>query len=1042
MSEHSVKKDGEYEPEINRTQSFDRAREFQELSAKIEDAKYKRKKGKKSRNEDDLKKEIDMDEHMISLDELCSRLGTDPKRGLTKDQHAKILERDGPNCLTPPNENPWWLELMDQLTGIHIDTSGEKCTCALSNMFTILLWVAAFLCLVSVGLSTGSDDNSNLYLGIILILVVILTGLFSYYQESKSSSVMKGFKKLMPDFAVAIRDGERSTVDATTLVVGDVIEVRAGDKMSADIRVIECNNFKVDNSSLTGESEPQSRGTEMTNENPLETKNVAFYTTLVNEGTATGIVIFTGDHTVIGRIAGLASSSETVETPIRREIKHFIKIIGAVAIILGVIFLVIALFQGQGINAVVFSIGIIVANVPEGLLATVTVSLTLTAKRMASKNVLVKNLESVETLGSTSMICSDKTGTLTQNRMTVAHVYYSDKIFACATDDRGEGNEFDPDDYTFRSLQRCATLCCKAEFDMSDEEENILEKKTIGDASESALIKFCQPLRDILEYRDSNPVIPSAVLPFNSSNKYMVVSVVQEDPNDRRVLVTMKGAPERVFARCTTILIEGEEKEINDHWKQRFQENYEELGGLGERVLGFCQAYLDADRFPPDFAFEADPPNFPCEGLTFLGFCALIDPPRPAVPDAVRLCQSAGIKVVMVTGDHPITAKAIARNVGIIKDDTVDDIAKAEGIPVEDVDPTRANAIVVNGAQLREMSEEDLDRVLQYPQIVFARTSPQQKLLIVEGCQRRKEIVAVTGDGVNDSPALKKADIGVAMGIAGSAVSKEAADMILLDDNFASIVRGVEEGRLIFDNLKKSIAYTLSSNIPELLPFLLFILLGIPIPLPTLLILAVDLGTDMIPAISLAYEKAESDIMKRKPRNAETDKLVNARLIAFAYLQIGIIQALCGMYVYYIVMASDDLGCSFLGLNGASDTFAETKDDEKKKLLHSAQTMYFVSIVMVQWADLLICKTRMLSLFQQGPFGNKVLLFGLVSETILAAIVAYVPFLDIALNTAPPPFWALVLPIPFAIYIFCYDELRKWWMRNHRGGWVENMTYY
>merc|ERR1712183_539180 len=314
-------------------------------------------------------------------------------------------------------------------------------------------------------------------------------------------------------------------------------------------------------------------------------------------------------------------------------------------------------------------------------------------------------------------------------------------------------------------------------------------------------------------------------------------------------------------------IVDGRELPMTEEWKNAFETAYMELGGLGERVLGFCDFMLPADKFPVGFPFDPEEVNFPVDGLRFVGLMSMIDPPRAAVPDAVVKCRSAGIKVIMVTGDHPITAKAIAKSVGIISDgmETVEDIAEKKNIDVKDVNPREAKAIVVHGGELKDLNERQIDEILMFhTEIVFARTSPQQKLIIVEGCQRMGAIVAVTGDGVNDSPALKKADIGVAMGIAGSDVSKQAADMILLDDNFASIVTGVEEGRLIFDNPKKSIAYTLTSNIPEISPFLLFILANIPLPLGTVTILCIDLGTDMVPAISMAYEKAESDIMKRQ----------------------------------------------------------------------------------------------------------------------------------------------------------------------------------
>merc|ERR1711863_127481 len=387
-------------------------------------------------------------------------------------------------------------------------------------------------------------------------------------------------------------------------------------------------------------------------------------------------------------------------------------------------------------------------------------------------------------------------------------------------------------------------------------------------------------------------------------------------------------------------------------------------------------------------------------------------------------CRSAGIKVIVVTGDHPITAKAIARSVGIISEgtETIEDVAARKGVDVKDVNPREARACVVHGGEIKDMGEKQIDEILMYhTEIVFARTSPQQKLIIVEGCQRIGAIVAVTGDGVNDSPALKKADIGVAMGIAGSDVSKQAADMILLDDNFASIVTGVEEGRLIFDNLKKSIAYTLTSNIPEISPFLLFILADVPLPLGTVTILCIDLGTDMVPAISMAYEFAESDIMKRQPRNPFTDKLVNERLISMAYGQIGMIQASAGFFVYFVIMAENGFWPShLLGLRRAWDSQAvnDLEDSygqewtyaDRKILEFTCHTAFFVSIVVVQWADLIICKTRKNSVFQQG-MKNHFMNFGLVFETVLACILSY-------------------------------DETRKFLLRRNPGGWIEQETYY
>merc|ERR1719412_1620348 len=491
--------------------------------------------------------------------------------------------------------------------------------------------------------------------------------------------------------------------------------------------------------------------------------------------------------------------------------------------------------------------------------------------------------------------------------MTVAHMWFDNKIVEADTSEDQSGSAFDKNAPGWKTLERVACLCNRAEFKGGQENVSVLKKEVNGDASEAAILKCTELSKgNVMDYRSKNKKV--CEIPFNSSNKFQVSIHETDDKRDDRYLLVMKGAPERILQRCSTIMVDGTERPMTQEWKDAFEEAYMSLGGLGERVLGFCDFILPGDKYPVGYPFDADEENFPLENLRFVGLMSMIDPPRAAVPDAVLKCRSAGIKVIMVTGDHPITAKAIARSVGIISEgqETVEDIAARKNIPVSEVNPREARAAVIHGGEIKDLSEKQLDEVLMYhSEIVFARTSPQQKLIIVEGCQRMGAIVAVTGDGVNDSPALKKADIGVAMGIAGSDVSKQAADMILLDDNFASIVTGVEEGRLIFDNLKKSIASTLTSNIPEISPFLLFILADVPLPLGTVTILCIDLGTDMVPAISMAYEFAESDIMKRQPRNPFTDKLVNERLISMAYGQIGMIQASAGFFVFFVIMAEN-----------------------------------------------------------------------------------------------------------------------------------------
>ncbi|KAM4790140.1 sodium/potassium-transporting ATPase subunit alpha-1 [Cyanocitta cristata] len=1001
-----------------------------------------KKKGKKERDMDELKKEVVMDDHKLSLDELHRKYGTDLSRGLTPARAAEILARDGPNALTPPPTTPEWIKFCRQLFG----------------GFSLLLWIGAILCFLAYGIQSLMEEepnNDNLYLGIVLAAVVIITGCFSYYQEAKSSKIMESFKNLVPQQALVVRNGEKMSINAEGVVVGDLVEVKGGDRIPADLRIISAHGCKVDNSSLTGESEPQTRSPDFSHENPLETRNIAFFSTNCVEGTARGIVISTGDRTVMGRIASLASGLEGGKTPIAMEIEHFIHLITGVAVFLGVSFFILSLIlEYTWLEAVIFLIGIIVANVPEGLLATVTVCLTLTAKRMARKNCLVKNLEAVETLGSTSTICSDKTGTLTQNRMTVAHMWFDNQIHEADTTENQSGASFDKSSATWTALSRIAGLCNRAVFQAGQENVPILKRAVAGDASESALLKCIELCcGSVKEMRERYPKVVE--IPFNSTNKYQLSIHKNANPSESRYLLVMKGAPERILDRCSTILIHGKEQPLDEEMKDAFQNAYLELGGLGERVLGFCHLALPDDQFPDGFQFDTDDLNFPVDKLCFVGLMSMIDPPRAAVPDAVGKCRSAGIKVIMVTGDHPITAKAIAKGVGIISEgnETVEDIAARLNIPVSQVNPRDAKACVVHGSDLKDMTSEQLDDILlHHTEIVFARTSPQQKLIIVEGCQRQGAIVAVTGDGVNDSPALKKADIGVAMGIAGSDVSKQAADMILLDDNFASIVTGVEEGRLIFDNLKKSIAYTLTSNIPEITPFLIFIIANIPLPLGTVTILCIDLGTDMVPAISLAYEQAESDIMKRQPRNPKTDKLVNERLISMAYGQIGMIQALGGFFTYFVIMAENGFWPSgLLGIrvqwddrwiNDVEDSYGQQWTYEQRKIVEfTCHTAFFVSIVVVQWADLIICKTRRNSVFQQG-MKNKILIFGLFEETALAAFLSYCPGMDVALRMYPlkPTWWFCAFP--YSLLIFVYDEVRKLIIRRNPGGWVERETYY
>lgn len=951
----------------------------------------------------------------------------------------------------------------------------------------------------------SQGDQDNLYLGIVLAGVVLVTGIFSYLQDAKAGNLMSQFASLMEAevqvlHTVVGQPPKWKEIAATDLVRGDVIKLKTGDVVPADVRVLTSADLGVCNAPLTGEPDDiEMKTTAMAvNVAPQDFKNTCFFGTHVTKGSGTGIVSRIGDETFMGMVALLTMNTETEETPISKEIKHFIVIVSGVAMFLGVGFFLVGVFLGTDIiTNLVFAIGIIVANVPEGLLATVTVCLSLTAKSMATQMVLVKNMEGVETLGSTTCICSDKTGTLTQNQMTFANLIYDGETFETElvhTDVTHPLPKCDRASPTFTLFKDCLQLnttaffkkeqveLAAAKYDPMDpstypymmfnlpnpgEVPKLTGWAVDGDASETAMVKFAQYMsfdnqnaaREAVE--DTNLAKRGTTrlatsIAFSSALKYHMA--LRGDPTNEThpYTVYLKGAAERVIDRCDKVVMHGEVVPMTPALRNQINERLTGMMAKGRRCLGFSYLPLPAEQFPVpadqparapgsdpsqwkwnEFPFNAEDigRNFPmgdnvnnCDGLTeenkndpenlarqqgliFVGIACLIDPPRPAVPKAVINCQQAGIRVVMVTGDHPLTARAIAKLVNIVgtDSDVFDEVIEANdenGWPtfgrfdpnaapknakadtaqtaekqlrrvlttlsaaggcVPDVslslkkrprwlvvaiaaanaiggasptkeqidqviasrpawkDPCLAPAIVVAGHQIsKETTEEEWRFILAHDEIVFARTSPIQKLMIVERFQKlEKEIVAVTGDGVNDAPALKKADIGVAMGIVGTSVAREAADMILLDDNFASIVKGVEEGRLIFDNLKKSIAYTLSSNIPEISPFLCFITVRTPLPLSTVLILCIDLGTDMVPAISMAWERAEADIMRRPPRDSSVDRLVTRKLVCFAYLQIGVIQATAGFFTWMVVLNDYGFAPGILAGLGSFDNWGK-----------------------------------------------------------------------------------------------------------------------
>ncbi|WP_256622091.1 cation-translocating P-type ATPase [Methanolobus chelungpuianus] len=880
------------------------------------------------------------DEHLIGLDEFLQRLNTTAE-GLSSEEALRRKELCGPNLLEKRKKESLLKKYLKQY----------------GNFFALLLLFGSVLSFAAEYLDPG---QGNIFIAIALLGVVILNATFTFIQEYQAQKIMESFQNLMPPTARVKRDGEIVELPASELVVGDIVYLEEGDKIPADGRLIVQNTLKVDNSPITGEAEPQLRSLECTHEDMLECRNMVFSSTLVQTGNGEAVIFSTGSDTQIGKLSLLTEETASVDTPIRRELNHFVKIISSIAIFLGIAFFIIGFFiQDTVLASLIFAIGIIVANVPEGLLPTVTLALSLASRRMAKRNALIKQLESVETLGSTTVICTDKTGTLTQNKMAVHTVYTGSGYM-----DAASGQE--PPEI----LLRVAVVCNNAR--LSEEPPGYR-----GDPTEGSLLVYAERFRDIRKMQEGYPRL--AEYPFDSRVKRMQVICKTPEGNMDSYL---KGAPEVLLEMCDRIMADGNESELTGPKKRQLEEEYLKMAKRGERVLAYA------------FRKAGEVKEYK-EHFIFLGFSGALDPARPEAREAINRCYRAGIKVVMITGDHPVTARSIASLVGLTN---------------EDGDP-----VMITGTELELMPTEELSHKLKSRSIIFARTSPLQKLKIVRAFQAAGEIVTMTGDGVNDAPAIKNADMGVAMG-SGTDVARESADMVLLDDNFATIVNAVEEGRTVFDNIKKFIAYILTSNVPEILPFIAFVLLGLPLPMNVQLILAIDLGTDILPAIALAVEKGEGDIMDRPPRSSK-EKLLTPQVLLTSYGLKGPIEAVAGFACYFAVMYGG--GWSW----GQQLAFSDP-------LYRQAITAFFAAVIVCQIANVFASRTRRQSVFAKGMFSNRLVLLGIASELLILAFIVLHPFANTIFNTAPISMEYVLLAVPFALLLFTADELRKYLIRH------------
>ncbi|MEM4755819.1 MAG: HAD-IC family P-type ATPase [Candidatus Woesearchaeota archaeon] len=937
--------------------------------------------------------------HQIPIDEFYTLLKTTPK-GITDFDAKQRLKKYGINAFSEPKKLPEWYKFLLQF----------------KNMFSVLLLIGALLAFFGEAMAPG---QGSIYVGYALFGVAVLNAAFTYLQEYKTQKAMDAFRNLLPQTILVIRNGVEKEIDVKELVPGDLIVLQEGSKVPADARVIEEHLLKVDHAALTGESEPQLRTTYPTHHHPLKSRNMVFSGTLVQSGTGKAIIVATGDRTEMGKIAQLTHNVKEETSKIRKELAHFVNVISFIAIGLGVLFSVIGMVLGISFwQSLIFGIGIIVANVPEGLLPTVTLTLALSAKRLAKNNALVKDMEAIETIGSVTVICTDKTGTLTKNQVSVTKLYLNNKIYHLEGETlKEQGTEIivkPKQDKHFDKLLHIMSLCNNAHHIRSEAKQY----KSSGDPTEVALLTF-------VDYYEDNSVIRHYCkrlneIPFESHKKYMItLNLIDHKP-----VALLKGAPERVLEKCAYLETNGKVVKLTSQLRKTLLEHDENFANDGLRVLGFAYkpfSYKVAASQAPaahlQKALRSSKKGKQAKALSasahgydhsydkhqeqllekndyiFVAMVALIDPPRDEVPEAVALCKQAGIKIIVISGDQPKTVKAIAKQVGIA-----------------------TNPVVYTSEDIAHVSDSKLKEMLKVPEVLFARAMPEDKLRIVHLLQQMGEVVAVTGDGVNDAPALKRADVGIAMGKSGTDVAKEASNLVLMDDNFATIVKAIKEGRTIYDNIKSFILYILTSNTPEIVPFLLFVLLDWPLALPVLLILAIDLGTDMLPAIGLGMEEPEHDVMKRPPRDPNK-KLLTWKMVMRSYGFIGPLQTLFAYLMFFAVL-----------FRGGWVFGAELS--VFSPLYLSAVTAFFSTVVITQIFNVIACRTTRTSTFTK-PLTNPYILVGIAVEILLLLALIFVPIISTTFGTAPFPFDLVPYMIGAGIFILLAEEARKFLYRKY-----------
>lgn len=837
-----------------------------------------------------------------------------------------------------------------------------------THFFALILWLGAALAFVAEHFDPGQGMSN---LGIAIIGIILINGCFSFWQERKAEKAVAALRQLLPQKVQVLRDQQIVEIFVADLVPGDIVLLEEGNFVPADCRLIEAFGLRVNTATVTGEAKPKAQTTEPSSEDSvLYAKNIVLAGTSIVSGQARAVVFATGIHTEFGQIAHLTQTVGNTTSPLQGEIARLSRIVAFLATGMGVVLFFVG--QAMGLPTwqnLLFAIGIIIANVPEGLLPTVTLSLAMATQRMARRNALVRHLPAVEALGSTTTICCDKTGTLTQNCMSVQRLWLAGDWLESSNLAQS------PALATANQAFFLNAALCHNLRNIEKQGEN----KLSGDPMEIALVHM--GLANIRQINVEHDYKRLDEIPFDTDRKRM--SVLYETPKGQYLYC--KGAPETVLEACHFIQLKEGVVALNATTKSCLLAAQEAMTEAGLRVLAYAHCAVNG-KVPQTE-----------QGMILSGLVGLEDPPRPEVPEAIARCGTAGIRIIMVTGDHPHTALAIARQIGLVKTD---------------------QTVVINGDQLRTMSTTQLRLALNTREIIFARVAAEQKMRVVQALKQNGEIVAATGDGVNDAPALKAADIGIAMGIAGTDVAKEAADLILLDDNFASIVAAIEEGRAVFENIRKFLTYILSSNIPELVPYLAFVLFRIPLPLTIIQILAVDLGTDMLPALALGAEKPDPGIMQRPPRGRD-ERLLTWGMLARAYLFLGLLEAAVAMTIFFFVLQG--AGWVYGDLLGQSET-----------LYQQATTACLTGIVVMQMMNVFLCRHPSKSALSFGLFSNNYLLFGLIAELGLMLFIAYTPAGHWLFGTAAIDSSVWLLAAGGALLMFGLEEIRKRWLRSRK----------